>query len=69
MFEIGIFPLGILLLFVGLAFFLVTYLILRAVPKIRPISQIQRQLPISPDLPSHNNGVLMIRQGGRISYL
>ena len=69
MFELGIFPLGILLLFVGLAFFLVTYLVLRAVPKIRPISQHNKQLPISPDLPAHSNGVMMVRQGGRISYL
>ncbi len=69
MFELGIFPLGILLLFVGFAFFLVTYLILRAVPKIRPISQTQKPPPISPDLSAHSNGVLMVRQGGRISYL
>ena len=58
--QLGLFPLGVLLFFVGLAFFLVTFIILRAVPKIHPMSQAEKQPPISPDIPAHSDAVLMV---------
>ena len=49
--------------------FLATFFILRAVPRIRPLSQTENKSPISPDLPAHSEAVLMVKPGGRISYL
>ncbi len=69
MFESGLFSLGIFTVLVGLTFFLVTFLVLRAVPKIRPSSSAEKKPPILPDLPAHSEAVLMIKNGGRISYL
>ena len=69
MFESGLFSLGIFTILVGLTFFLVTFLVLRAVPKIHPISSSEKKPPILPDLPAHSEAVLMIKNGGRVSYL
>ena len=69
MLETGLFPLGVLLLSVGFVIFLATFFILRAVPRIRPLSQTENKSPISPDLPAHSEAVLMVKPGGRISYL
>jgi PAS domain S-box-containing protein len=69
MIELGLFPLGVLLFFIGLAFFLVTFFVLRAVPNIRPMSQTDKQHPISSDLPAHSDAVIMVKSGGRVSYL
>jgi len=69
MFESGLFSLGIFTILVGLTFFLVTFLVLRAVPKIRPLSSTAKKPPILPDLPAHSEAVLMVKNGGRISYL
>ena len=65
----GLLPLGVIAVFVGLTFFLATYLILRVVPKIRPLSLTEKKSPIAPDLPAHSEAVLMVKNGGRISYL
>jgi PAS domain S-box-containing protein len=69
MFESGLFPVGVLLFFIGLVFLLVTYIVLRAVPKIHPMTQADKQNTILPDLPTHSDAVLMVRSGGRVSYL
>jgi len=69
MFESGLFPIGVLLLFIGLAIFLVTYFVLRAVPHIRTKSKDNKEQPISPDVPAHRDAVLMVKSGGRVSYL
>ena len=69
MIEFGLLPLGVLLFFIGLAFFGVTFLVLRAVPKIRPISSAEKQNPISLDIPTHTDAILMVAAGGLVSYL
>jgi GAF domain-containing protein len=69
MFGSGLFPLGFLLFSIGLVLFVITYIILRAVPKIRPKPQVEQNSPISSDIPPHSDAVLMVKSGGRVSYL
>ena len=69
MFDVSPIVLGIILFFLGLGFVLLTFLLLRLVPRLKllmpasqtPLPQIQ--------LPSHSEAVLLVRPGGRISYL
>ncbi|HIE56730.1 MAG TPA: GAF domain-containing protein, partial [Anaerolineales bacterium] len=69
MFEAGMLPSGIILTLIGLSFVALVYFILRVVPKIRPISSAQTKPPITPNLPTHNDAVVMVRRGGRIAYI
>ena len=69
MFESGLFPLGVLLFLIGAVFFLVTYGILRVVPKIRPKFRNEKQQSIAPDIANHMDAVLIVKTGGRISYI
>ena len=67
--ETGTLPLGIAITLVGLTFFLLTYFLLRAVPKIRPLPFARKKPPVVPKLPAHSEAVLMVRGGGRVSYV
>jgi len=69
MFESGLISEGVLLFFIGFAFLLITFLILRVIPSIHPLTQAKKQDHISPDLPAHQDAVLIVRSGGRVSYL
>ena len=69
MLELGLFPLGVILFFVGLAFFWITYFVLRAIPKIRPNTQPQEHNPISSNLPAHSDAVLLVKSGGLVSFI
>ncbi len=70
MFGSGSFGLGVLLVVLGLAFFLLTPFILRAVPRLRPITQdAPLPQPISLDLPKNEDALLLIEPGGRILHV
>ncbi len=69
MFGLDSSTLGIILLIMGLAFVGLTYLILRLVPRIRPRINLQAGYSTSTDLSPHEDAILVIESGGRISYV
>jgi len=69
MFELGAIPLGVTLLLIGLAFFLLTIFLLRVIPKNTSISKGSSQMPVVPDVPQHDNAVLVVQPGGRVSFM
>lgn len=69
MFEMGSTSLGITLLILGFSFSLLTLILLRLVPKIRP-KTLPASLQVPPgDLPTHQDAVFMVQPGGRIAFL
>ncbi len=69
MFDLGAIPLGVTLFLVGLVFFLLTYVLSRLIPRNISNSMRSSQLVIEPDLPQHDYAVLVVRPGGRISFI
>jgi len=69
MFGLGSDTLGITLLVLGLAIFVLTYIIFRFIPKIRPEHPIKKISAEDANIPTHNEAVFMIQPGGRILYV
>ncbi len=61
--------LGITLLFLGSGFILLTLIFLRAIPRLQPLTQTHQKAPIPPQLPKHNEAVLLVQPGGRVAYI
>lgn len=61
--------LGIALLIIGLAFILLIFLLLRILPKLHIPAKSTTPAPSLPDLTQHNEGVLLVQHGGRVTYL
>lgn len=66
---LGSLSVGITLLIVGSGFLLLTLLVLRVIPRLRPLSTPDTSLPLAMDLPTHSDALLVINPGGRILYL
>ena len=60
---------GLTLLILGLAFFGLVVILLRLAPRIRPAPNLGEDSLISTDLPTHQDILLVIQPGGRISYV
>ncbi|MFH1636760.1 MAG: GAF domain-containing protein [Chloroflexota bacterium] len=69
MFELDSVSLGITLLVLGLAFFLLTYFLLRVIPRIRSLPKTISKHSSSSKIPAHGDAVLLVQTGGRIVYL
>ncbi len=69
MFELGAIPLGVTLFFAGLAFFLLTVFLLRLIPRSASFSKGSSLPPVVPDMPAHENAVLVVQTGGRVSFM
>ncbi len=69
MFELDSASLGIMLLVLGLAFFLLTYFLLRIIPRIRSFPKTTSKRSISSTILAHDDAVLLVQPGGRIVYL
>jgi len=69
MFGLDSNALGIALLLMGLVFVGLTYLLLRLVPRIRPLPRMGDSKSPPTELSAHQDAVLVIEPGGRISYV
>ncbi len=61
--------LGIILLFLGSGFILLTLFFLRLIPRFQSSPQSLPNNPIPSQLPKHNEAVLLVQSGGRIAYI
>jgi GAF domain-containing protein len=68
MFESGSASLGVILLILGLVFIVLTYGLLRYVPRLRPHVQ-SAGTHLVPEIPAHSDAVLVVQPGGRVSYI
>ena len=69
MFELGAIPLGVTLFLAGLAFFLLTFFLLRVIPHNISFSKGSSLIPVVPDVAQHDNAVLVIQPGGRVTFM
>ena len=60
---------GIVLLTLGSLFFLLTLLVTRALPRLQPLTQPEPAPPVKLDIDSHAEAVILVEQGGRVTYL
>lgn len=60
---------GIVLLTLGSIFFLLTLLVARALPRLQPFTQAEPTPPVNLDIESHAEAVILVEQGGRVTYL
>ena len=67
--ELGFISSGVTLTIIGLGFLILIYLLLRIVPKIRPIQKLNSNLPFTTDIPEHDDAVIVVNPGGRVAYL
>jgi PAS domain S-box-containing protein len=69
MFDLSLIVLGIVLVILGLGFFLLALLLLRLMPRLQSVDRLPPPPPASLNIASHNEAVLIIKSGGRVSYL
>ncbi len=69
MIELGALPLGVTLFLAGLAFFILTTILLRVIPQYISFSKGSSLAPVVPELPQHDNAVIVIQPGGRVSFM
>lgn len=69
MFELGIVPLGITLFLLGVGLFFLAYIILRLVSRFVSSTTNTKQSPLTPELPDHENAVIIVQSGGRIQHM
>jgi PAS domain S-box-containing protein len=60
---------GITLFLIGLAIFLLPFLFLRLIPKLQSLVKASAPAPLNLSIPTHNEAVLLVQDGGRITYM
>ncbi|MBN1666367.1 MAG: GAF domain-containing protein [Anaerolineales bacterium] len=69
MFGLGSLSAGVTLLIVGAGFVILTLVVLRVVPRLRPLENRASSLTLPQDLPAHSDAILLVNPGGRVVYL
>jgi hypothetical protein len=69
MFELDQIVLGIILIVFAVGLILLPPLILNMIPRLRPLTKIPTPPPPNLPIPAHNEAVLLVHRGGRITYM
>jgi hypothetical protein len=69
MLDLNPIVMGITIFFIGLAIFALPFLLLRLIPKLQSLVKPSPPTPPSLKIPQHDNAVLLIQNGGRVTYL